>query len=967
VTPERWAQIEELFHRAVESDPQRRILVLKEACANDPELRQEVEALLSADQSARTRMRTTVRSEIEAAAFSLIGETISHYRLLDGIGGGGMGMVYRAEDLKLGRHVAIKFLAQESAADPDALRRFEREARSASALEHPNICPIYEFGEHQGLPFLVMQLLEGHTLRELILSAAGNAPFDIPTLIDIAIGITDGLNAAHSQGIIHRDIKPANIFVTTADEVKILDFGLAKLAQADPNVTESGTRNNVIPDLFLSRTGATMGTAAYMSPEQIRDRKVDARSDLFSFGLVLYEMAAGRQAFSGETVSDLQEAILTQTPKPARELNPATPSKLEQIIERCIEKDLQRRYQSASEIRADLLRLKKPTGVFPRRRWAAGAAIVAIAFAGFWYLKHLQLSTLPQHELKLHQLTANSPENGVSGGMISPDGRYLAYSDHRGLHIRIIETGETQTIPRPNGVRPNFEWKCAAWSPDSSNFLVNSSPPTNNPLEITDDDVSIWRIPVASRVPQELRRRAFAWSFSPDGSLIAFGTNKGPHGPREIWLMAANGEHAHKQFESGNDDTINTASWSADGKRLVYARDHGAEVTLFSQDLNSGPPVVLEMPAEIKDRRIDFGISLPDGRTIYSVTELEASVGGNSCNFWLARNDLRNGKLIEKPRKVTNWAGYCMDPTSVTADGKKLAFLEMSGHPTVQVADLASDGIHITNERHLTLTESMDVLADWTPDSQSIVFFSNQSARRGIYRQQLDVDGPEPLLTTQEDLYVCCVTPDGKSFVYATNTKRAMWNGAGDLMLIPLAGGNSQKLFSARNVGWWGCARFSSALCAIAERSEDRAEVVITSFDADAGRGSELTRMAVDPNVDNWLFAVSPEGRRFAVIRRPDAPLQIMSLSGAILQEINIPGRIGSAPITWARDGKALYVPVVTSEGAQLLHVDLRGGVRVVRNNLGGDYTFGIPSPDGHHLAIESTADNKNMWLMEDF
>jgi hypothetical protein len=176
-------------------------------------------------------------------------------------------------------------------------------------------------------------------------------------------------------------------------------------------------------------------------------------------------------------------------------------------------------------------------------------------------------------------------------------------------------------------------------------------------------------------------------------------------------------------------------------------------------------------------------------------------------------------------------------------------------------------------------------------------------------------------------------------------------------MRIPLAGGASQKLFPLRNVEWWGCARFGSQLCVIAERSEDRAEVVIASFDANAGRGSELARIALDPNVKDWLFALSLEGNRFAVIRRSEAPLQIMSLSGAVLQEIKIPGRINSAPIRWASDGKALYVPVVTPEGSQLLHVDLRGAVRVVRNNLGGNYTFGVPSPDGHHLAIETMAD----------
>jgi len=331
VTPERWTEIEALFHRAAECDPERRVALLDDSCSDDSELRREVEALLSRDESARGHVQAAVHSEFKDIGYPLTGTVISHYRILDGLGGGGMGLVYRAEDIKLGRRVAIKFLPEESAKNPAALGRFQREARSASALEHPNICPIYEFGEHEGQLFLVMQLLEGQTLRELISAAGlGKSPLPFDKFLDFAVQIADGLDAAHRKGIIHRDIKPANIFVTSQGQVKILDFGLAKLTRGTGGLyLESHEQEPVLidpkdgqatqpPDPMLSRTGVAMGTAGYMSPEQARGENLDARTDLFSFGLVLYEMTTGQRAFQGDTAPVLRDAILERAPIPVR-------------------------------------------------------------------------------------------------------------------------------------------------------------------------------------------------------------------------------------------------------------------------------------------------------------------------------------------------------------------------------------------------------------------------------------------------------------------------------------------------------------------------------------------------------------------------------------------------------------------------------------------------------------------------
>jgi len=375
LTPERWAQIEELFHRATECDPKLRACLLDGACKGDEELRQVVEGLLESEESARDDMKAAVHSGLDGVMFPLIGETVSHYRILEGLGGGGMGSVYRAEDIKLGRQVALKFLPEESTKNAAALSRFEREARSASALEHPNVCPIYEFGEYEGQPFLVMQLLDGWTLRELIAAAEpGKPPLPLEQLLDLAVQITGGLDAAHQKGIIHRDIKPANIFITKEGQAKILDFGLAKLfrdeAIADewertPNEFATGKKeassetNAAARDSLLSRTGAAMGTAGYMSPEQTRGERLDARTDLFSLGAVLYEMASGEMAFLGNTVAIVHEAILNGAPTPLAGVNPDISPELERIVNKALEKERKQRYQSAAEIRRDLQRLKR--------------------------------------------------------------------------------------------------------------------------------------------------------------------------------------------------------------------------------------------------------------------------------------------------------------------------------------------------------------------------------------------------------------------------------------------------------------------------------------------------------------------------------------------------------------------------------------------------------------------------------
>jgi serine/threonine protein kinase/tetratricopeptide (TPR) repeat protein len=334
-----------------------------------------------------------VAAEATLQSSSLIGKKVSHYRVLDVIGGGGMGVVFKAEDLKLGRLVALKFLPEEFAGDAFALKRFEREAQTASALNHPNICTIYEIEEQEGQPFIAMELLQGDNLRDY-LSASKQKTLPLSELLGISGQICDGLQAAHDKGIIHRDIKPANIFLCTPGTVKILDFGLAKLASSDVALVETEASSTTVPKTSstenltkaLNRTGITAGTAGYMSPEQVRHEELDTRSDLFSFGLVIYEMACGQRAFTGQTPVDVHEAILHQPLVSARTRNPVLPRSLDLVLAKVLEKDRDRRYQSATALKDDLKRITRE--VQPTRRWTrrvlAAGALLAIGALGVW-------------------------------------------------------------------------------------------------------------------------------------------------------------------------------------------------------------------------------------------------------------------------------------------------------------------------------------------------------------------------------------------------------------------------------------------------------------------------------------------------------------------------------------------------------------------------------------------------------
>jgi Tol biopolymer transport system component len=899
---------------------------------------------------------------------ALEGRQISHYRVLRRVGSGGMGVVYEAEDLTLGRHVALKFLPRDLPQAPQASERFKLEARAASALNHPNICTIHEVGDEQGESFIAMELLQGEPLDSYLL----HHTLTTPEILNIAIGIADGLDAAHGAGIIHRDIKPGNIFITTRGEPKILDFGLAKARGASSQARAAGASEAVtVAQEHLTSPGIAVGTVAFMSPEQARGQDLDARSDVFSLGAVLYQMVTGRPPFEGETPAVIFDGILNRDPAPIAQRAPEIPPRLQDVITTALEKDRELRYQSAAEIRAELKRIKRDAGsgraasagsaattgaasstqvaahessVVPAqatrstKTWRLGgvaAAVIAGAVVVWWWRPFASTDTARPIDVTSMSVSRLTQSGNASAVAISSDGRYVIYA---------LRDGELQSLwVRQVATRSDVQ----VLSPEMANYQGLSFSRDGNYVYFVRSDAgsgtvsSLYSMPVLGGTPRRLLTDIdTAVTFSPDGKRLAF--VRGVPDAGKARLLVANADGSGEQPLWETDAEVNTfgilaPAWSPDGTSIAMSsgRRGASTLTIVNVADKTARPLYHHQGA------IGRPLWMPDGNAL--LMPLDTLIA-DRAQLW--RVAYPSGSAARFTNDLTDYSRLHFDRT---ADGTTLAIVSEARIMDVAVLDASVDA-----QGRVLTSGGSGRFVSWGGEDGIYYTIGQNIFRSG------PTDRQPRQLTTEGTVNVYPSGCGDGSVVYQIfkDDRTEIWRMAAD-------GSNARVIVRDGNPSRPACSRDSTWI-AYARLGTDQ-QVAAVRAPIDGGAATELIR-----NLSSAGISISPDGSLVAAVAwegsSGNTPLKVVSSAGGpVLYTLRLPP--GATDVNFSPDGKSIHYAVVRRGAGNIWEQPLTGGpprqITSFKDQLiVGNFSW---SHDGKRLAVVRGRTSFDIVLMTNF